>query len=288
MGFQILLFFALIGALPQARAETEFEVLFVPGMTSDGTYRLGPLLIDTNRVPSSFQNYIKHLDSVGIKNRFIKTDSEGDVPTNAYKIAKQIKGNELPVILIGHSRGSVDSLEALIKYPEIRDRVLGFVAIQSPFWGTEISDWIESTYSLKNFIAYLSYFVSGDKNLSAQLTRKTRAEYMLKHSREVQSITSQIPVLTVTTNAGDVVSDKLALTRLFSDSSDGVVPTDSGYLPGARNLHLSGLDHLSVVIETAHSTLNHTEFLKGAMDFIFQKRFLFIKNKTEAEPVANL
>jgi hypothetical protein len=174
----------------------------------------------------------------------------------------------------------------LIQYPEIRDKVLGFVAIQAPFWGTEISDWIEDTQWMKGLIRYLSYFVNGDKTLSTQLTRKVRAEYMLKHSREVQNITRKIPVLTISTDAGDLVSDKLLLTRLMSDSSDGIVPTDSGFLPGARNLHLKGLDHLSVVIETLHSNLNHAEFLKVLMDFIFQKRDLVFKEGRTFSSVA--
>lgn len=66
------------------------------------------------------------------------------VETNAQQLKDYIEelfwGTGKRVVLLGHSKGGVDAAAALsIYWDELRDKVLGLVAVQSPYGGSPIA-----------------------------------------------------------------------------------------------------------------------------------------------------
>ena len=43
------------------------------------------------------------------------------------------------VVLVGHSKGGIDSSVAITLHPELRERVRGLITIQSPVGGTPVA-----------------------------------------------------------------------------------------------------------------------------------------------------
>ena len=88
------------------------KVLLVPGYFSD---------IDARY----FSDQLHWLASIGVEHEKLAVRARQSVAINAPIIATAIQDSTKPVILITHSKGSVDALEALRAQPSLRMKVKG-------------------------------------------------------------------------------------------------------------------------------------------------------------------
>jgi hypothetical protein len=103
-------------------AALEHEFLLVPGFMWDFT-------------PRMFGPNIAELRSMGIRTRLVRVHSLGEVKRNARIVAAAIERSPKKVVLITHSKGGLDAMQALADRPDLVEKVAAFVAIQTPFDG---------------------------------------------------------------------------------------------------------------------------------------------------------
>ncbi len=88
---------------------------------------------------------VRHVRSLGYDVTSVKVDALSGSGNNARQIcdaALQLpqEFGQLPVVLIGYSKGTPDILEAIAKYPELRDKVAAVMSIAGAVGGSPIAN----------------------------------------------------------------------------------------------------------------------------------------------------
>jgi hypothetical protein len=170
------------------------------------------------------------------------------VADNAGRIAELVLAESSPVLLVAHSKGGLEALEALLR-PEVAARCRGFLALQSPFHGSPVADAALGFGPLSRAAHHaLRLARIGDGQGLRDLTCAVRADWMRAHEEAVAALTASLPIASFATRLPDGggwrdrIYPPLArwMERQGAGPSDGVVPVASTVLPGARHAVLTG------------------------------------------------
>ena len=191
----------------------------------------------------------------------------GSTVSNAAAIHKRIVtdygSDPRPYIIISHSKGGLDTLAALLGYPDLyrQGKVVGWIALQTPFSGTPLADWLAAPLGLPVFDRLddrtrLPLPVT-DMAVLADLGSKPRRRYLAEHAVGIRDLLQQLPVLSFGSWLGEarqpgrwsslmLIQDMIS--ALAGVRSDGVIPLDSTVLRiDGRVLNpyiaVKGLDH---------------------------------------------
>lgn len=241
------------------------RVLFVSGFMTE------PLLPGGEKgrisVPRYFEEHLALLRSLGVDCAVASIESEASVADNAARLASQINASPKRVLLISHSKGGIDVLEALLAYPETRPRVRAVIALMSPFFGTPIADKVLAG-PLSYSAAQLLRMMGGDKQSLTDLTVARRAAYHARNSAAIEALTREVPFLCIAASKRDAAWSYDTLLEPFRDymlglalANDGLVPAASAVLPGGRYVLLDGMDHLASVIKVKAPVFDRPRFL---------------------------
>ncbi|WP_376090798.1 hypothetical protein ACE7GA_20520 [Roseomonas sp. CCTCC AB2023176] len=170
------------------------------------------------------------------------------VARNAERIGDVLLSDSRPAILVGHSKGGLEALAALVD-SSAAARAEGLVALQSPFFGSPVADLLLGPRPLHGFAdGAMRLLRLGDGQGLRDLTTAARAEWMRLREAEVAALLARLPAVCVAT-AVDVRAPGrgrayLTLARWLeargAGPNDGLVPVASALLPGARHIVLRG------------------------------------------------
>jgi len=87
----------------------------------------------------------QHVARYGFDVRLFEVDGTSSSGNNARQIRDHIialppQEKNRPIILMGHSKGTVDILQAVVTYPEVRDRVVAVVSVAGAVGGSPLAD----------------------------------------------------------------------------------------------------------------------------------------------------
>ncbi len=183
------------------------------------------------------------------------------VEANATEIAAALRAaGPAPALLLGHSKGGVEGLAALMD-PAAAARCAGFIAFQSPFRGSEVADWVARRGPLHVAgKAALSMLGCGDGEAVRDLTTPVRGAWVAEHAEAIAALAARLPVVSCATVLDPAMvrpGRDLAYATLVSalgraaGPNDGLVPLSSTKLPGpVRHLESAG-GHVALVSEGA-------------------------------------
>jgi hypothetical protein len=188
------------------------------------------------------------LRGLGVAVQVVKLPTAAPVGVNAGRIAATLLEQEAPAILVAHSKGGLEALAALL-WPGLARRCRGFIALQSPFFGSPLADWLlgpRPVLLAAHHAARLAHLGTG-RGLR-DLTCRVRQAWMQDHAVGVAALVAALPVSTLATRidaSGDWrESPYRPLARWMeargAGPSDGLVPVASALLPGARQAVLPG------------------------------------------------
>jgi hypothetical protein len=237
------------------------RVLFVPGFLSDVVLELGDMPgMKALRIGEYFDEQIRWLkDKQGVKHvERVMIESEDSIQNNAERVAASILASEQDVLLITHSKGGLDSLEALIQYPSLRPKVKGWIALQSPWYGSPVADWVSDNKALDKVTReFLERIMKGQGESLGNLTTTQRAAYHKRFQDEIQKIVMSIPIISVATYKTGIMGGPVACTafeplrismkKKLNLESDGVVPWESAVLEGTDYVVIPDASHLDTV-----------------------------------------
>jgi triacylglycerol esterase/lipase EstA (alpha/beta hydrolase family) len=144
----------------------------------------------------SFYTQMSYLDSQGIRYQSLSAvsksfDTAESVEHNAAAILAFLRSRDKQIIIVSHSKGGLDTLDALLDAPELwGDTVIAWVALQAPFHGSPVAD---STFSTVN--DFLLDAVGGNGQSVDDLKTATRAGYMDANKRRIADLTARIPTI---------------------------------------------------------------------------------------------
>ena len=185
----------------------------------------------------------------------VAIESEASVETNAKKIIAAIEASKKRVFFVTHSKGGLDTLHALLSRKDLWPKVAGWIAYQSPFFGTPMADhWVR-----KDDFSALAHEVlrrlGGTLECLLNMMVSQRRLYMAFYEDEIKELNEQVPIVTLGTYMPDIPwTWDSVFEPYFRDfmlkkglETDGIVPWKSAVLPGGSFVYVIGMDHLSIV-----------------------------------------
>lgn len=176
-------------------------------------------------------------------------DGEGTVENNAAALAHEIESiheeTGRSVIVFGHSKGGVDAAAALALYDErLRDKVRGFIAVQSPYGGSPIATDLLSEPLLESMPVFLERLVNAPKGDGPRLVRPiqdltyaSRRAFLARHPIPAHYDVVSFTTATKSAAAGLFPAASYISSR-YGDSergldSDGLVAACDAQIPDA-------------------------------------------------------
>jgi pimeloyl-ACP methyl ester carboxylesterase len=219
----------------------------------------------------------EHVARFGYEAQMVAVDALSGTTKNAHQIRDAIMA--LPresgpprVVLVGYSKGAPDALEALVRYPELGERVVAFVSIAGAVGGSALAN--DATQQQAEFFRHWpkANCDAGDGGAVASLRTDVRKAW-LAANRLPQGI--RLYSL-VTLPDVDRISEALVPTHWklakIDPRNDGQVIYSDQIVPGGTLLGFLNADHWAVVmpIDRSHrlvgSTLvNHNDYPREAL-----------------------
>ncbi len=233
----------------------KYKVLLVRGFMTGGYVEPFDILGRKIWIGRYFSDQEKVLKELGIDFSMVDIDSVMPPEHNAAKVAADIRGSEKPVIIISHSDGGMYALQALVENPDLRAKVRGFVALQAPFRGSPIADYIRSSRVLSAAMSKVLGHFGGTIDSLNSLTQGERSGFQGNNQADIEAVISSVSIISLATFKPDEpnkLDTLLEITRNLmlrrGMENDGLVPTESAILPGTDFVKLSGLDHIAPVM----------------------------------------
>ena len=190
----------------------------------------------------------------GAEAKVVRLPTAAPVAANATKLAAALFADPRPALIIAHSKGGLETLAALMAR-DAQARCSGFVALQSPFFGSPVADAIIAARPLAAAAQALAKVlrVGSDKGLR-DLTTEARRAWMAAHREPIGTMLRRVPVVCVATELTGGARGRerfhLAASRWLLKQghgpNDGLVPVSSALIPGAKHLVTQG-SHLAGV-----------------------------------------
>jgi hypothetical protein len=175
------------------------------------------------------------------------------------KIAQAILAADRPVIILSHSKGCVDTLEALLQLARQGQlqRVRGWIAIQGVFSGSPLAARYVSNGGLRTLGIVAMRALGGDFDAVRDLTPAARLKYHEEHSAEIESLTRSLPILCFASweelsttdspaQADGAEGDGRPLTSAFR------IQPESSILAGSTYVAKAGISHSATVVRSGH------------------------------------
>lgn len=155
------------------QSDEDFLVGLVPGL---GWQCVKNWLKQDNYVPL-------HVAQHGYELRLFDVDGLSSTDNNALQIRDHVMSLSLedkgrPLILMGHSKGAVDILQAVVSYPEVSSRVVAVVSLAGAVGGSPLSDVMQQSHFDKLAHIPRSGCKSGDGGALASLNPALRQRWL--------------------------------------------------------------------------------------------------------------
>jgi len=175
---------ALASSQKIADKANRYKLIFVRGFLSDAR-------------DDYFGDQLKWAKENSIDALRVNIESEDSPAQNAGIITEAIRQSDKPVILITHSKGGLDSLEAFIKNPAIRSKVKGWLPLQGPFYGSPLADHFYERPVLHGSASLMLSIFGGNMGSLSSLRVAIRTPYMKRNEAEIAATLAEVPTISV-------------------------------------------------------------------------------------------
>jgi hypothetical protein len=225
-----------------AAALAGHRVLLAYGLLGELMQRFAPFGVDYMGAQLAWLR-----GTLGLPAAVVPLPTAAPVAANAARLAAVLAGDPRPALLVGHSKGGLEGLAALLD-PAAAARCRAFLALQSPFLGSPVADALIAARPLHLAAGLaLGALRLGSGEGLRDLTTTTRRVWMAAHAEAIAELVTRLPVLTAATRLGPDAppADRryLPLARWVAQRggpNDGLVPVASALLPGATQVVLPG------------------------------------------------
>lgn len=221
-----------------------YKVMLIPGY-------LG------NLYPDYYDDHLRWLAAIGVDHEKLAVNAGDRSAINGPIIAAAIRQSAKPVILITHSKGSVDALEALLSEAGVRAKVKGWLSLQGTFLGSPVADKLLDGSLINPLISsVILTFLGGTRESALDLTTGAAHTYYRKHAAAIAPLLREVPAIAFASAVDRTAHDQPAtaleiphdLMAREGIRNDGLVPLEAAVLPGMDFVKVSGVDHIAPVM----------------------------------------
>jgi hypothetical protein len=243
-----------------------YHVIVVHGLLGEVGLKFTHLL---NQIDSeqSIINYLKDqeqaLRRAGADVEMLDHKSDS-VEHGGAEVARRILASDRPVLIVSHSKGGLDTLEALMSVQREGklSKVAGWIAIQAPFRGAPEADEI-AIHKMHRIGAKIALKCLGARfDAVNDMSTTVRGGYLDAHRDEIDRIVAQVPIISFASWIDDP-SQPVA-------DTDGSVPLESAILPGSSFILVGGVSHAATVFGGSHE-FDRTAFTCALMKMLLER-----------------
>lgn len=260
------------------RAETlsPYRILYVPGFLSD------PSDLFKSRY---FREQLDELGAVGLKRGedFVRLASahgyngETTETENARAVARMIEASPRPLLVVSHSKGSLEMLIALVDHPELREKIAAWFSIQGAFGGSPVADSVTAKDWSRNAMRAILAIFSGSLEALMGLKTDRRQDYLRENDSEIRAVMNTVPLLAYRSHAPtESMHWSLRKVRdnfgagLLEGANDGLMPLELAVLPGAYPITEAGPDHIDPVIASGERPFDRKRFHWASLSLMLE------------------
>jgi len=250
-----------------------YRILFVPGFLSNLT--VNPGFVEGSAESSGGGDYfnaqIAWLRAGGVDAWIVDIESEEGSQFNAKRITQSVISSPKPVIIVAHSKGGVDTLEALLSDNQTDGKVAGVITIQSPLLGTPVADFVLENGFLSTLLRRALITLGGSDRSLRDLSVKRRRSYFQDNSAAISGLTARTPFICFGSwvgSGGFTLGATHDYLQGLGMDNDGLVPARNTALPGSWTIAVGGLDHQITVKDNASSGFDRIRFLKTLLGLL--------------------
>lgn len=207
-----------------------YNVLLVPGFLSEAF------------MGRPFRPQMRVLKRLEIPYTKAMINSSETIEENAKAIALSIRQSERPVILMSHSKGTLDTIEALVQNPDLIDKVAGWIMLQSPVYGSSLIEALQHNTLHCLWMNCYIHFGGASSKVLKQITIKARDEYMATHEKFLATVGERLPIINVMSYHEEDWKSEI-IRNVLGDQSDGAVSLQHAVFPNAKSIVISDFEH---------------------------------------------
>jgi len=197
-------------------------------------------------------NYVPlHVAQHGYDLRLFDVDGLSSTENNALQIRDHVlslsqEDEDRPLILMGHSKGTVDILQAVVSYPEVSSRVVAVVSLAGAVGGSPLSETMQQSHFDRLAHVPRSGCEPGDSGALASLNPDLRQQWLAGNSlpngiRYYSVIAYPDPKHV----SSGLKSTYLKLAEMDARNDGRLIFYDQ-FIPGATLLAFANADHLAI------------------------------------------
>jgi pimeloyl-ACP methyl ester carboxylesterase len=208
-----------------------------------------------------FRDAVEPLAESGYRIATIVVGGRSGIEHNAQQIADRLAGappgEAGPAVLIGHSKGTNDILEFLVRYPELAARVKSVVSVAGAVAGSPLADEAAGAYDLLFGWIPLDRCAQGDGGVIDSLRPEVRRDWLTSNPLPTDIRYFSLAAFTTKAHMAHSLEPAWKLLLNYDARNDGQVLASDALIPGATLLGYLNADHWSAAIsmESGHSVL---------------------------------
>lgn len=197
----------------------------------------------------AYRDAIAQLVKAGVDVRSVPISGRSSAEYNAKAIATTVAASPHgPLVLLGYSKGVVDSLYFLSAYPQLAGRVNALVSIAGPVLGATLADsgdWIYDTFLEQSFAGRCD---PGDGGVLDSLLPAARLQWQAAHPLPTQVRYFSLLAFTTEEHIARGLRPSWRILAATDVRNDGQITIEEGALPGSTLLGYANTDHWGLAI----------------------------------------
>jgi hypothetical protein len=227
--------------VPPGPPDTAFRVVVVPGL-------LAECVAD---VTTAFGDARKQLEDIGYKMDYIQTRGRKASSVNADLIRDAVMGMPAgeKIIFATHSKGTVDTLEALAKYPSVAERTAAVISFSGAVNGSPLADvFPEFLLKLAHKLPLSSCSTGEGTEAVDSLRRNVRIPWLAAHELPGTVRFYSLAAFASRENTSRMLHATYDILSGIDPVNDGQVLCSDAIIPGSVLLGYPNADHWAVAM----------------------------------------
>ena len=274
-------------ALPDKRTQppptlsTRYRVMVVPGFLNECFASIA--------LP--FEDAITSLSDRGLKIEQMVVSGRSSSDANAVYIAETVGNLNLAenekLVLVGHSKGAVDILHFLVKFPQQSRRVAAVVSVAGAINGSPlVFKWDEIYTALaRNFLS--GRCNTGDDGALDSLLPAVRLSWLAANPLPKSVRYFSLAAFTKKDSINTLLKTGYNLLWPYSPRNDGLLLSTDQLIPGGELLGYANADHWSVALSLENKNMLISETIQAPIKFprqvLLQALLIYVAEALEPE-----
>jgi hypothetical protein len=197
-----------------------------------------------------FAHGLVRLEGLGYRTGYLRVSGRASCAYNAMTLRDSLRAirfaDDERVVLVGYSKGTPDILEALVRFPEVRDRTAAVLSVVGAVGGSiaaeEASEFMRSLF--RNFPIYYAY--PGDGGGIASLEPTERQLWMASNELPGSVRYFSLGAFTERENISAVIRSSYDTLAKIDPRNDSQVVYYDQVIPGSTLLGFANGDHWAI------------------------------------------